>query len=89
MVSFPALPGRYQVMTPRCWPWTCWKATGTSPVNAVAPSDGRILRRPDSFIHAALPFAGLVDALPFLACFRAMRRHGARGGGCVPERWRA
>ena len=30
MVSFLALPGR--VMTPRCWPGTCWKATGTSPV---------------------------------------------------------
>jgi hypothetical protein len=35
MVSFPALPGRYHVMTPKCWPGTCWKATGTSPVNAL------------------------------------------------------
>jgi hypothetical protein len=45
MVSFLALPGRYQVMTPRCWPGTCWKATGTSPVTAVAPSDGRCGQR--------------------------------------------
>jgi hypothetical protein len=45
MLSFPALPGRYQVMTARCWPGTCWKATGTSPVNAVTPSDGRRSQR--------------------------------------------
>jgi hypothetical protein len=47
MVSSPALPGGYQVMTPRCWLGTCWKATGASPVTAMAPSDGRRGQRPN------------------------------------------
>ena len=44
MVSFQAHPGRYHVMTPRWWPGTCWKATGKSPVIAVAPSVALLIR---------------------------------------------
>jgi hypothetical protein len=45
MVSFPALPGRYQVKTPRCWPGTRWKATGTSQLSIDAVAFLRRLSR--------------------------------------------